>query len=57
MMVREDLVPAEKLMEGAICCARGDTVVYPLARIQVEVNGTIHTKWRQLFQKHCHCRC
>ena len=44
-MVREDLVPAEKLLEGdsiAICCAHGDTVVYPLARIQVEVNGTTH---------------
>ncbi|XP_064398193.1 uncharacterized protein LOC135344837 [Halichondria panicea] len=44
-MVREDLVPVEKLIEGdsiAICCAHGDTVVYPLARIQVEVNGTTH---------------
>ena len=38
-MVREDLVPVEKLIEGdsiAICW------VYPLAIIQVEVNGTTH---------------
>ncbi|XP_064386057.1 uncharacterized protein LOC135334709 [Halichondria panicea] len=44
-MVREDLVPVEKLIEGdsiAICCAHRDTVVYPLARIQVEVNRTTH---------------
>ena len=42
-MVREDLAPAEKLLEGdsiAICCAHGDTVVYPLARIQVDMKGS-----------------
>ena len=39
------MVPTENLLEGnsiAICCAHGDTVVYPLARVQVEVNGTFH---------------
>ncbi len=44
-MVRQDLVPANKLIEGdsiAICCAHGDTVVYPLARVEVEVNGQTH---------------
>ncbi len=44
-MVRQDLVPANKLIEGdsiAICCAHGDIVVYPLARVEVEVNGQIH---------------
>ncbi len=40
--VRQDLVPENKLIEGdsiAICCAHGDTVVYPL---EVEVNGQTH---------------
>lgn len=44
-MVRQDLVPPEKLLEGdsiAICCAHGDTVVYPLARVEVEVDGQAH---------------
>ena len=41
-MVRQ---PTNKLIEGdsiAICCAHGDTVVYPLARVEVEVNGQTH---------------
>ena len=44
-MVRQDLVPTGKLLEGdsiAICCAHGDTVVYPLARVEVEVDGQTH---------------
>ncbi len=34
-----DLVPANKGDSIAICCAHG---VYPLARVEIEVNGRIH---------------
>ena len=35
-MVRQDLVPQEKILEGDVAtirCAHGDTVLYPLANI------------------------
>ena len=41
-MVRGDLVPGEKLLEGrcaVVRCAHGDTVVYPMAQICLEVDG------------------
>ena len=41
-MVRQELVPPEKILEGDVAtirCAHGDTVLYPLANIQMEVNG------------------
>ena len=41
-MVRRELIPAGKLLEGeaiTIRCAHGDTVLYPLARIGMEVDG------------------
>lgn len=40
-MTRQDLVPEQSKLEGvvAICCAHGDTVQYPLARVQVEIGG------------------
>ena len=41
-MVRQELVPPEKLLEGeavTIQCAHGDMVLYPLAKIGMEVNG------------------
>ena len=41
-MVRRELVPPEKLLEGeavTIRCAHGDMVLYPLAKIGMEVNG------------------
>ena len=41
-MVRGNLVPGEKLLEGrcaVVCCAHGDTVVYPMAQICLEVDG------------------
>ena len=44
-IVRQDLAPAGKLLEGdaiAFCCAHGDTVVYPLARVEVKVDGRTH---------------
>ena len=31
-----------KLLKGDSCCAHGDTVVYPLARVEVEVDGQTH---------------
>ena len=40
-MVRQDLVPEEKILEGeavAIRCAHGDTVLYPLAQVKVTVD-------------------
>ena len=40
-MVRKDLVPEEKILEGeavAIRCAHGDTVLYPLAQVEVTVD-------------------
>eukprot|EP00731_Ephydatia_muelleri_P039306 Em1361g2a len=42
MMVRRNLVPEHKLIEGkgvAIRCAHGDTTFYPLAEIGVEISG------------------
>ena len=41
-LIRRDLVPREKLLEGraiTICCAHGDTVLYPLAKVNLEVSG------------------
>ena len=41
-LVRQDLVPKEKLLEGeaiAIRCAHGDTVLYPLAQVEVTIGG------------------
>ena len=46
-MVHGDLVSREQLIEGkatAIRCAHGDTVLYPMAEVEMEVDGcTIHT--------------
>ena len=40
-MVREDLVPENKLLPGeAYMCAHRDMVVYPLANITIEVEGS-----------------
>ena len=41
-MVHKRLVPQQRLLQGgatAIRCAHGDTVLYPLAQLQVEVEG------------------
>ena len=41
-LVRKELVPPGKLLEGeaiAIQCAHGDTVLYPLAQVEVAVGG------------------
>jgi len=41
-LVRQDLVPENKIKKGeavAIRCAHGDTVLYPLAQIHMEVEG------------------
>ena len=41
-MVHKDLVPQDKIVEGdavTIRCAHGDTVLYPLAEIELEVDG------------------
>ncbi len=41
-LVRSDLASADKLLEGeavTIRCAHGDTVLYPLAEVSIEVEG------------------
>ena len=41
-LVRSDLVRQEKIIEGevvTICCAHGDTVLYPVASVELEVEG------------------
>ena len=41
-MVRSELVPAEKVLEedsATVRCAHGDTVLYPLADLELEVDG------------------
>ena len=41
-MVRQELVPPENILEGDVAtirCAHGDTVLYPLAKVQMEVDG------------------
>ena len=41
-LVNRDLVPESKIQQGeavAIRCAHGDTVLYPLAKISLEVAG------------------
>ena len=41
-LVRKDLVPDKKMREGdavTIRCAHGDTVLFPLAEVQMEVSG------------------
>ena len=40
-LVRGDLVPEEKTLEGesmAIQCAHGDTVLYNIAQVTIEIN-------------------
>ena len=47
-MVRQDLVPQCKILEGdavTVRCAHGDTVLYPLAEVELEVDGlSIHVE-------------
>ena len=41
-LVRRDLVPEDRFLEGeavTIRCAHGDTVLYPLARVTLEMDG------------------
>ena len=41
-LVRQELVPESKLKDGeavAIRCAHGDTVLYPIAEVTMEVEG------------------
>lgn len=41
-LIRQDLVSNEELLEGemvTVCCAHGDTAMYPLARVTLEVEG------------------
>ena len=41
-IVRQDLVPESKIIEGdavTIRCAHGDTVLYPVAQLELEVDG------------------
>ena len=41
-LIRRELVPAKKVQEGdvvTIRCAHGDTVLYPLANVKLEVGG------------------
>ena len=41
-MVRQDLVPEGEIIEGdavTIRCAHGDTVLYPVAQLELEVDG------------------
>ena len=40
-LVRRDLVPSEKMNCGevSICCGHGDTMVYPLAQVEIVVEG------------------
>lgn len=45
-LVQKDLVPKEKLLDGAVVpirCAHGDTVLYPLAKVGVEM---VEDLWR-----------
>ena len=41
-IIHQDLVPENKIKDGeaiAIRCAHGDTVLYPLAQVHMEVEG------------------
>ena len=41
-MVRRDLIPEENLLPGeavTVVCAHGDTALYPLARVKIDVEG------------------
>ena len=43
-VVHQDLVPEQKKVEGeavAICCAHSNTVLYPLAQVEIEIGGQI----------------
>jgi len=44
-MVWSDLVPEEKVMSDkiSICCAHGDTVIYPLGESEMVVGGRSFT--------------
>lgn len=54
-LVHQDLVPEEKFLEGeavAIRCAHGNTILYPLAQISMEVEGN-PIESRQRCLTHC----
>ncbi|MGJ8945896.1 hypothetical protein AB9K17_23690, partial [Salmonella enterica subsp. enterica serovar Kentucky] len=41
-MVCQELVPPQNVVEGDVAtirCAHGDTVLYPLAKVQMEIDG------------------
>ena len=43
-LVRRELVPEEKMLQGesvAVRCAHGDTVLYPLAEVELEMEGQV----------------
>ena len=43
-LVRKELIPKEKVMEGEavlIRCVHGDTVLYPVAKVQMMVDGKV----------------
>ena len=43
-LVHSELVPREKILEGSvttICCAHSDTLLYPLAELEIQVADTL----------------
>ena len=43
-MIRQELVPPEKIIEGDVAtirCAHGDTVLYPIANIEMKVDDQV----------------
>ena len=43
-LVRKELIPKEKVMEGEVVlirCVHGDTVLYPVAKVQMTVDGKV----------------
>ena len=44
ILVQRKFVPEQKISQHksvAICCAHGDTVVYPLAQVKLKVDGQV----------------
>lgn len=55
-MVRRELVPEEKIVEGeavTVRCAHGDMVLYPLVEVELELEG----RKRRVKAEHYQCQC
>ena len=49
-LIRADIVHTEKPVEGeiSICCAHGDIITYPIAKVEIEMKRVLWISYRCL---------